>query len=103
MSELASEPARSTSRSWPSVKLSGRREVMRMRQIEWEREDVSFFVVAAVERCVLASSMNSKNSSAVLGFFSSAPTNCMVPNASSFTVIWFRSARRSGGVLESVA
>jgi hypothetical protein len=48
----------------------------------------------------LASSMNSKNSSAVLGFFSSAPTNCMVPNASSFTVIGFRLARRSGGVLE---
>lgn len=77
----------------------GEGDVMRMRQMEWEREDWSFFAVEAVERCVLAVSTKDKNSSAVAGFFSSMPMSCMVPKASSFTFIGFRSARRSGVVV----
>jgi len=69
---------------------------MRIRQMEWEREEWSFLVVGAVERRVLAVSMKVRNSFAVVGVFSSMPTSCMVPKASSFTVMGFRSLRRSG-------
>ena len=95
MSELASLPARSTSRKLPSGESRDSLLMTRMRQIACEREDWSFLLVDSVERSFLATSITPKNSFKVVGFFSRMPRSCIVPKESSKTLICFRSCRRS--------